>query len=197
MSMRVMTVNVGVNAQCTLFPNGAVHQTASPTDVWLGAGFIEWVELHNNATGAVGGTAVMNLYDAVVNASAVATEIGKFRVGGTTTKDQWRLIASGASVQQTAQNEPYTLLAANAEVTDLRKVCDTIPIILAASTSRVFQIGHHFKGMVVALSGMTTANLTVSIGYYPQQSGWTRRRQFYRPGSTTKVQPATQSVSGL
>ena len=59
MSMKVMTVNVGVNAQCTLFPNGAVHQTASPTDVWLGAGFIEWVEIHNNATGAVGGTAAM------------------------------------------------------------------------------------------------------------------------------------------
>lgn len=191
MSMKVMTVNVGVNAQCTLFPNGAVHQTASPTDVWLGAGFIEWVEIHNNATGAVGGTAVMNLYDAVVNST------GQFRIGGTTTQDRWRLIASAASVQETQQKEPYTLLAPNAEVTDLRKVCDTLPIMLAASSSRLFEIGHHFKGMVVALSGMTTANLTVSVGYYPQQSGWTRRRQFYRPGSTTKVQPAIAGASVL
>lgn len=184
MSDRIMSLSAGTQANVTLFPNGAPFST---TDVFLGALLLKWIEFHIDNTTQLRG--VMNIYEAIVNSTGQNVRGG---TTGTALVDQFRVIAGGTpAVVQTG--EPYTFTAPNAEVTNLRKIVDTVRLERASSSDNQLRMefGDRFMlGCAIHLTNTTATNLTVNVCYTPLTSGYSRRRLLYGRGTgTTKQLP--------
>jgi len=188
-ALELMSVLITTAVRIVMFPNGAKFDA---TDGFVGAGHITRLLVSNQGTGTTALTCT--LWD------AVDPNTGRAVIGGTTTpKDRFRLIGGTTAVMHTGLwHNPYWLDTPSTDVTNARKIVGGI-VLGIPTQNRAYDIpiGQDFPGgMILTLDQANGANSNLQIGieYIPWVSGGARRRQIYRPGTTTRVLPVPSLV---
>lgn len=189
-SERVMSVTIpsASGSQAILVPNGCVFETANPKDAFLGALRLVAIEVFGGPSTPVQG--VMDVYDAIVASTGKNLNSGTSAASTPNGTDQWRATISTNNLLTTAEGSPYVInVAPNAQVTGLRKItsCQVFSDPATGATPIIVGFGRRFfSGCVVHVTNAGAADMTVNVRYEPLVSGFTRRRQGYAVGSTTR-----------
>lgn len=185
--MRTMSVLMAGNTKVVMFPHGVAFDT---NDVFVGSGIIDRILVSNSGTDAT--QLAIDVYDCLQSD-------GKPCMGGTSAADSFRLDAGSTTILTDQWGQPYCLGNPGAQLTALRKVVDQLKIG-SANQNRPYELPLNVAclgGMAVVLDvahPAANSGLTITVEYTPWTSGGVRRRRSYRPGSTTKVEPASRNT---